>query len=263
MRDYNMKIGYTPPEAVLKIKNINYLNVQRPKGYKVSFSGGRRQNAFLYTESGAMRYSFLEPQQRELSVNCGQLVYIPAATRYNSLYAEPDTAIKIVQFDISGTLPPGWEGPVFSEASAAEKIFSSMQNDLQSGAADTPFYFLSIIYELFSCMSQETQKLPVKYRKLQLALKEMHLYYADNHKILYYADLCGMSEPGFRRLFKEYTGLSPIDYRNRIRLQEARKLIGSGEFHVEEAALAVGFSNLSFFCRSYKKQFGISPGKDS
>lgn len=46
-------------------------------------------------------------------------------------------------------------------------------------------------------------------------------------------------------------------------LQEAKKLLGSGEFSVEEAALAAGFSNVPFFCRSYKNHFGHSPGKDT
>jgi AraC-like DNA-binding protein len=32
---------------------------------------------------------------------------------------------------------------------------------------------------------------------------------------------------------------------------------------VDEAAEAVGFTNLSFFCRSYKQLFGHSPGKEN
>ena len=84
----------------------------------------------------------------------------------------------------------------------------------------------------------------------------------DHQKISYYADLCGMSEAGFRRLFREYMGVSPVDYRNDIRLINARNKLQSGEYNVSEAAYESGFSNLSFFIRLYKKKFGYTPKKE-
>ena len=92
----------------------------------------------------------------------------------------------------------------------------------------------------------------------------MQKNYARQRKISEYAEMCAMSEPGFRRLFTEYTGLSPIEYRNNIRLDVARKLIETGEYLVEEAALAVGYTNISFFCRNYKSRYGKTPlGRES
>ena len=68
-----------------------------------------------------------------------------------------------------------------------------------------------------------------------------------------------MSEVNFRRTFGEYLGISPVDYRNDLRLTEAQKKLTSGEYNVTEAANSVGFSNLSFFIRLYKKKFGHTP----
>ena len=62
-----------------------------------------------------------------------------------------------------------------------------------------------------------------------------------------------MSESNFRKLFKEYTGKSPIEYRNLIRISEVKKMIDSGEFTVSEAAYLVGFNNMSFFYEVYNK----------
>ena len=62
-----------------------------------------------------------------------------------------------------------------------------------------------------------------------------------------------MSESHFRKRFKEYTGKSPIDYRNTIRIYEAKKLIESGECTVQEAAYTVGFNNMSFYYDVVKK----------
>jgi transcriptional regulator GlxA family with amidase domain len=69
----------------------------------------------------------------------------------------------------------------------------------------------------------------------------------------YYSELCGVSESCFRRLFKEYTGQSPIEYRNSIRIANLKRLLSSGEFKINEAAYLVGFNNMSFFYEVYNK----------
>ena len=62
-----------------------------------------------------------------------------------------------------------------------------------------------------------------------------------------------MSESNFRKLFKEYTGVSPIEFRNRIRIAEVQKMTDSGEYRISEAAYATGFNNMSFFYHEYEK----------
>ena len=74
-----------------------------------------------------------------------------------------------------------------------------------------------------------------------------------------YVKRCNMSEVNFRRLFKEYTGMSPIEYRNNIRLINAKNKLQSDEYNVSETAELCGFSNLSFFIRLYKKKYGCTP----
>ena len=52
---------------------------------------------------------------------------------------------------------------------------------------------------------------------------------------------------------EEYTGKSPIEYRNDIRISMFEKLMESREFTVSEAAYLVGFNNMSFFYETYNK----------
>ena len=63
--------------------------------------------------------------------------------------------------------------------------------------------------------------------------------------------MCGISESNFRKSFKEYKGVSPIEYRNIIRCREVKKMLDSGEFTVSEAAYLTGFNNMSFFYKVY------------
>ena len=75
----------------------------------------------------------------------------------------------------------------------------------------------------------------------------------QNNKLSYYAELCNMSESNFRRLFKDYTGKSLIDYRNSLRLLAVQKMIDSGELSISEAAYLAGFNNMSFFYKLYHR----------
>jgi AraC-like DNA-binding protein len=259
-----LKTSYIPQKALFTIGNTSFLAVQRPQGYKVTFSEGRNQHSFLYTFRGSMCYSFLESEIDDITALAGELVFIPAGTKHTSTYLDFENEVEIAQFDlIWGELPSYLASPSLIRIDNAEEIFCSFSTDLKAGTDDNSMCFLYRMYELFWNISKQIQKIPYKFRKLQIALKEINLHYSDNRKIKYYADMSGMSEPGFRRLFSEYTGFSPVEYRNRIRLQEAKKLLRSGEYRIEEAAQAVGFTNLSFFCRSYKKLFGHNPGKES
>lgn len=102
-------------------------------------------------------------------------------------------------------------------------------------------------------MQKEDIVIPNKYTKIVPALNEIQKFYFRNKKISYYSNMCYMSESNFRKLFKEYTGKSLIEYRNLIRLSYAHKMINSGEYTVQEAAHTIGFNNMSFFYEIYKK----------
>ena len=96
-------------------------------------------------------------------------------------------------------------------------------------------------------------EIPAKFQKIIPALEEIRKNYATNNKVSFYSSMCNMSESNFRKLFKEYTGKSLIEYRNLIRISKAQKMIESREFTVAEAAYLTGFNNMSFFYEVYNK----------
>jgi len=76
------------------------------------------------------------------------------------------------------------------------------------------------------------------------------------------AKSAGMSTTSFYRYFKSMTKLSPVQYRTRVRLQEARRLIGTSEKSITEIAFSVGYESPSQFSREYRRLFGSSPVAD-
>ena len=73
------------------------------------------------------------------------------------------------------------------------------------------------------------------------------------------AAACGVSECYFRRLFKEYSGHSPVEFRQRQRIERAKKLLLSDMYTVGEIASELHFSDVYHFSKTFKNLTGLSP----
>lgn len=72
----------------------------------------------------------------------------------------------------------------------------------------------------------------------------------------------GMGRNRLQKEIKTATGMTPVEFIRSIRLHEAYKLMQSGKnYNVSEVAYKTGFSNLSYFSRSFKAQFGYAPSE--
>jgi YesN/AraC family two-component response regulator len=69
----------------------------------------------------------------------------------------------------------------------------------------------------------------------------------------------GMSRIHLNRKIQAITNLSTSDFIRTLRLQRAAKLLKSASGTVSEIAYRVGFNNLSYFSRAFRKQFGKLP----
>ncbi len=72
----------------------------------------------------------------------------------------------------------------------------------------------------------------------------------------------GMSQSSFHQHFKAITGMTPIQYQRRIRLQEARKSLLFDSIDIGEASFRVGYQSHSQFSKDYRRYFGRLPKDD-
>ncbi|MDP4181964.1 MAG: response regulator [Bacillota bacterium] len=61
------------------------------------------------------------------------------------------------------------------------------------------------------------------------------------------------------KLLKKETGNNFIDILNNIRVEEAKKLLGDPKYKIYEIAEVVGFSDVTYFYRLFKKLTGMTP----
>ena len=68
-----------------------------------------------------------------------------------------------------------------------------------------------------------------------------------------------MNKDSFIRQFRRQTGSTPTDYIINRRMMRAQLLFAEGVSSVKEVALQVGYDNISYFGRTFKRITGISP----
>jgi len=73
------------------------------------------------------------------------------------------------------------------------------------------------------------------------------------------AERVGMSSDHLGVLFHREMGMTPVEYRTRLRLLRARELLVSTAKSVREIAREVGFPNAPYFTRLFRRTFGLSP----
>ena len=70
----------------------------------------------------------------------------------------------------------------------------------------------------------------------------------------------GLSTRQLDRLFARHLGKSFAAHYRSLRLESARELLRHSTLTISEIAIACGFANASHFSRSYKDEFGLTPG---
>ena len=60
-------------------------------------------------------------------------------------------------------------------------------------------------------------------------------------------------------LFKEETGITLNRYIREVRMEKAKEFLENSNMKISQIAREVGFTNSSYFCRSFKEYFGDSP----
>lgn len=95
--------------------------------------------------------------------------------------------------------------------------------------------------------------------------KEMISYIQQNYtgKILLreFGEQFHLSEKYISRYFKEHFHITLSQYVTYLRLEHAKQMLQETDISVTEVAMQSGYQNISYFIRSFKKTYGVSPLK--
>lgn len=218
---------------------------------------------FVYITEGRGTF-FLEGKQ--LQACARDMVYLPGQTAYRSHWPEDS------QFMVMDLLLHNAQGQPISFADAPGILFHDahgtyrglLEQLAEKANALGPFDWLerlSLSFKLLCEMARDTNRreLDARYRKIQPGLSYLQSNFSQNFPIDRLARMCCLSSGRFRHLFSLCLGMTPVEYRNKLRIQKALTLLKSGACTVGEAAEAVGISDIKYFSKLFKHHLGVTP----
>lgn len=236
-------------------------DVKVPDSYSCK-KGAKQFSRLFYVVKGAIIFN--KGTTNTIRASKNDIVYLPNDVEYESewdnsedgkyisinfildeFYVKFPDSIYIVATDTHGTYL---------------EMFQNAYSIWENGALGYKFDILSLIYKIFYHLFIDS-----KYDNLKENIINKGIIYLENHYIeditvAKLAQMCNISECSFRRHFKKYKNMSPIAYRNYLRIKKAHELIKSGEYNVTEASIAVNIPDLCYFNRLFKRTYNISPG---
>jgi AraC-like DNA-binding protein len=123
----------------------------------------------------------------------------------------------------------------------------------------------SILYRIFALLLRRhtvppADELETRHRyQLRPILQYVDAHYDQKLTLKDLASMAHMSRHHFCRLFKNITGMPPIEYVNRVRIHTAMKLLQHDKVPINEVSQAVGIDDSNYFSRLFKKYKKISP----
>lgn len=122
------------------------------------------------------------------------------------------------------------------------------------------FRFLYFAAKEFSTPVVKEAEYVEKNRHMVEDIKSRISYcYAEPINIDLLASAFFVSVSHLQHTFKEQTGMSIIDYINKTRIENSKKLLNETNFHISVIAEKVGIADYNYFSRVFRKYEGISP----
>ena len=98
------------------------------------------------------------------------------------------------------------------------------------------------------------------FEKFQRVLTYIENNYMQTISLEDLATTTGFTPKYFCKFFRFMTGISPIDYVNKYRIEMACEKLLNSDLHVSDVSLHCGFNDISYFIRTFKKHhLGMTP----
>ena len=224
---------------------------------------GRDLNGFLYGVRGGCTFTF---GAQSVRMEEGALIYLPRSSRHAYTVDEGDALYMRVDFSLSRAE----DGEEILFADVPTLLFEKTPQAVLHRMEELLFLFegahggatllrrqaslLSLLAEIQANLAPTREAL-----LLRPAMDALTLRYRESLSGESLAALCSLSATHFRRLFRALYGITPTEYRNRLRIEHAKPLLLSGNLTVGEIADRLGFESIFYFSRVFKAQTGMSP----
>lgn len=152
------------------------------------------------------------------------------------------------------------------DAGVAEDLAYAMSDSyIQTSEACTCIHQIQVLTDRslrdFVGAVRHQKDSPPYSRATRKAVNYIHSHLQDKITLDQLARVVSLSSGRFSHLFREETGFSPMAYIQKEKMETAKNMLLYSQYKLSEISTILGFSSESHFIRTFKKHFGITPGK--
>lgn len=124
-------------------------------------------------------------------------------------------------------------------------------------------YVVWSLYYLHGTSSASVSERTSDYRiaLVKSIIDYIHTHYESQITLDILAAYFHLSREHLCRLFKKMTRMSPIEYLNFYRISTSTRLLRETDHEISDIALEIGFNNISYFNRTFKRYMHVTPGE--
>lgn len=152
------------------------------------------------------------------------------------------------------------------------KLYFTLNSIFQILKDQPPYYKLNttsclfaIFEQLYSCncihKSKNSKKQDNQSNIIAKLLEWIDSNYTNHFTLESLSKMVGLTPNYLCRIFKNYTGKTPFEYINYIRIQNICREMRLEKKTITEIAINNGYNDISYFCKVFKKHMGVSAKK--
>jgi AraC-like DNA-binding protein len=144
-------------------------------------------------------------------------------------------------------------------------LFYQTQQILKSGSSNCGLrsngYLRLVLAEYNEALTQSKprEKITEAQQQIERAIRWLTLQYSRPLSIEEMAQNLGYHRTHLSKIFKQQTGMSPMNYLLKIRMERAAYLLKTEPLTIQQIASSVGYSDALYFSKQFKKWHGVSP----
>lgn len=143
------------------------------------------------------------------------------------------------------------------EEIAKEQTLKNKGYDMQTKAYT--YLILTHLFRYYQADEEDKNNKKKRQMKINEILQYISIHYQSKLSTAHLAKKFFLSECYFCHFFKNETGLSPMCYLNKFRVEKAARYLKESDYTITEIALKVGFEDSNYFSKIFKKYMGKTP----
>ena len=230
--------------------------------YFSSINTPKKTNILVYFDNVSGEYTL--KNGTKFIAEKGSIVYTPIGSEYSIKlfnFESPSAntiGINFFLYDASGEKFILDDKPILFKCNEAFQHITRIDITSES-LMPCPAIMKSGMYDILTILSKNQETLPKKFLPIKAGIEYLEKDPLQELSIKEIANKCNVSEIYFRRLFKEYSQKSPIEYRMSAKIEKAKKHLLFDDLNVNEISDILGFTDASYFCKQFKQRVGVSP----